>query len=99
LTSNTTSIGELSGTLAPSEPEALWTAKEAAGYLQVHHRTVIRKAKAGMIPSLRIGRCWRFVPEELRRWARAQSSNGVKLSPVPQAKGGTDAGRTPKRMD
>jgi len=65
----------------PSE-DFLWTARQAAAFLQVHERTVIRRAAAGEIPAFRIGSCWRFVPEELHRWAREQSSKS-RLSPSP----------------
>jgi len=75
-------IAQQEATAAPSEQSCLWTAKEAAKFLQVHDRTVTRKAKVGEIPGFQIGRCWRFVPEDLRRWAREQSSKS-QLSPRP----------------
>jgi excisionase family DNA binding protein len=54
--------------------QAIWNSKQAAAYLQIHERTLIRKAKAREIPGFRIGTCWRFHPEVLRRWAMEQSS-------------------------
>jgi excisionase family DNA binding protein len=63
---------------------AVWNSKQAARYLQVHERTLIRMAKAGEIPGFRIGRCWRFHPELLQRWAVQESSNSSTLTGSPQ---------------
>ncbi|MBF4613734.1 helix-turn-helix domain-containing protein [Curtobacterium sp. VKM Ac-1376] len=42
--------------------EALVDAHEMARILGVSYETVIRYARAGDIPSLRMGRLWRFQP-------------------------------------
>ena len=41
------------------------TVSEVAQYLRVNPQTVYRKAKAGELPALRIGRAIRFRKEEL----------------------------------
>ena len=41
------------------------TVSEVARYLRVNPQTVYRKAKAGELPALRIGRAIRFRKEEL----------------------------------
>lgn len=45
--------------------EALVDAHEMARILGVSYETVIRYARAGDIPSLRVGKLWRFVPTQV----------------------------------
>ncbi len=49
----------------------LMTVSEVADYLRLNPQTVYRKAKAGELPALRIGRAIRFHRAELEQWLRA----------------------------
>ena len=57
------------------------TVSEVAVYLRVNPQTVYRKAKAGELPPLRIGRAIRFRRTELDEWMKMVSlgSREVKV--------------------
>lgn len=57
---------------APVAFEPLLDACEAGSLLKIHEKSVIRRARAGEIPAMRIGRLWRFRASELDAWLRAQ---------------------------
>jgi excisionase family DNA binding protein len=42
--------------------------KELAEYLKLHHITICKLAKEGKIPSIRVGRVWRFDKEQIDEW-------------------------------
>ena len=46
------------------------TVTEVAEYLRVNPQTVYRKAKAGELPAVRIGRAIRFRKAELDEWMK-----------------------------
>jgi len=46
------------------------TADELARMLTVSRITIFKQAKAGRIPSFRIGTCVRFDPKSVARWLR-----------------------------
>ena len=46
------------------------TADELASMLTVSRITIFKQAKAGRIPSFRIGTCVRFDPTSVARWPR-----------------------------
>jgi excisionase family DNA binding protein len=48
------------------------TANELSKILAVSHVTIFKQAKAGRIPSFRIGTCVRFDPRAVANWLRAQ---------------------------
>jgi excisionase family DNA binding protein len=48
------------------------TANELADILNVSRITIFKHAKAGRIPSFRIGACVRFDPRSVANWLRAQ---------------------------
>lgn len=48
-------------------PEIM-TTRETAKYLKLHEITVCKHASEGKIPSLRIGRLWRFDKEAIDKW-------------------------------
>ena len=54
------------------------TVSEVAVYLRVNPQTVYRKAKAGELPAVRIGRAIRFRKSELDDWMKmaVQPSTG-----------------------
>jgi excisionase family DNA binding protein len=47
---------------------SVWTSDEAAQYLRIHPRTLTRMAQRGEIPSIQIGRLWRFRRTDLDDW-------------------------------
>ena len=49
----------------------IMTVTEVAEYLRVNPQTVYRKAKAGELPAVRIGRAIRFWRQELEDWLRS----------------------------
>ena len=54
------------------------TVSEVAEYLRVNPQTVYRKAKAGAMPALRIGRAIRFRKTELDDWLKG-TTTGTRL--------------------
>jgi len=52
--------------------ERALTASELAGLLAVSRVTIFKQAKAGRIPSFRIGTCVRFDPRAVARWLRTR---------------------------
>ena len=46
------------------------TAQELSSLLQVAPKTIYRLAKAGRIPSFKIGNALRFDPKQMARWLR-----------------------------
>ncbi len=56
-------------------PTEVMTVNEVAQYLRVNPQTVYRKAKAGELPAVRIGRAIRFRRAELEGWLKSLSSN------------------------
>ena len=48
------------------------TADDLARLLSVSRITIFKQAKAGRIPSFRIGTCVRFDPQAVAKWLRAQ---------------------------
>lgn len=53
-------------------PEVM-TAEQVAEYLQINKQTVYRRARAGEIPSIRIGKVLRFKKEVIDGWLRLSS--------------------------
>ena len=62
------------------------TVSEVAEYLRVNPQTVYRKAKAGELPAVRIGRAIRFRRSELDAWLKGLGSSnsltGKEFTPV-----------------
>jgi excisionase family DNA binding protein len=52
--------------------EALLTPAEAGAYLRIHQKTVIRLAREGELPGLRLGKHHRFRMSDLVAWAAAK---------------------------
>jgi excisionase family DNA binding protein len=63
----------------PFEP--LLDTQEAAALLQIHPKTLQKMARAGTVPSHRIGDLWRFRASELDRWVRAGVNSKPPLVP------------------
>ena len=56
----------------------IMTVEQVAKYLNMVPDTIYRKARAGKIPAVKMGKCWRFPKETLDRWLndRAMEFNG-----------------------
>jgi excisionase family DNA binding protein len=50
----------------------LMTIAETARYLNLHPMTVYELAQQEKVPAIKIGRAWRFKPEDLEAWLRTQ---------------------------
>jgi excisionase family DNA binding protein len=50
----------------PFEP--LWHPRDAATYLGLHEKTVIKMARLRQLPALRLGKHWRFRIADLAAW-------------------------------
>jgi excisionase family DNA binding protein len=50
-----------------------FNASEAADFLHAHVETVRRLARKGEIPSFKIGKDWRFLKEDLIKWAQSKA--------------------------
>ncbi|MGA2593632.1 MAG: helix-turn-helix domain-containing protein [Bryobacteraceae bacterium] len=61
--------------------EPLLDTQEAAMLLQVHPKTLQKMARAGRVPSHRIGDLWRFRASELDRWLRMGVNSKLPLVP------------------
>jgi excisionase family DNA binding protein len=46
----------------------IMTTRELAKYLRLHQITICKLSKEGKIPSIRIGRVWRFDKEVVDEW-------------------------------
>ena len=55
----------------------LLTPDEVAGGLQCSTKTVLKLARAGILPSIRVGDLWRFDPDAIRRWIESSSSQAA----------------------
>jgi len=52
-----------------SQPDQVWDCQQAARFLHIHPKTVVRLARGGQLPSFRIGNRWRFRASDLDDWA------------------------------
>ena len=57
--------------------EELMTTGEIAKYLKLRRETIIRKAKGGEIPAIKIGRQFRFDKEQINRWLSKNLTGGM----------------------
>jgi excisionase family DNA binding protein len=57
---------------APFEP--LLTAEEAACHLRIHVKTLLRLAREGVAPGIRMGKYWRFRLSSLDLWVAQQQT-------------------------
>lgn len=56
------------------ETESLWTVEEVAQYLRLETETIRNMARERKLPSMKLGRVWRFRPDLVKEWVVAQSS-------------------------
>jgi excisionase family DNA binding protein len=52
--------------------QRLWTPADAASYLGLHEKTVIRMARLMQFPAIRLGKHWRFRATDVVAWAAGQ---------------------------
>ncbi len=55
--------------------ENLMTIDEVASFLRVSHKTVRRLIIRGEMPTIRIGKSYRFMRSEIVRWAQTGGTN------------------------
>lgn len=53
--------------------EPLWTIEDAARFLRLNPSTVRAMARQGKIPSIKVGRNWRFQKSSLAEWLAKNS--------------------------
>ncbi len=56
------------------ENEALWDARDVAGFLKVSRSWVYSHTEDGTLPSVRIGGLRRFIPAHIRSFARGETT-------------------------
>lgn len=54
--------------------DELWDVGDVARYLKVSGSTVRERVRAGSIPSKRVGRFIRFIPDDVRQWVESQEA-------------------------
>lgn len=67
-----------------SPDEALWTAKEVATFLKASKSWVYLHAADGTLPSVQIGGLRRFVPEQVRAYARGEPVPAASIIAFPR---------------
>ncbi|GAB4501131.1 MAG: hypothetical protein Fur0035_06720 [Anaerolineales bacterium] len=69
--------------IQPDVTEPLWTVEDVALYLRLNPETVRQMARSGRIPSLKVGRAWRFRATQVKTWLGAQGlSSSSSLLPL-----------------
>jgi len=75
------------------------TVKEAAEYLQVHPMTARRMARDGVIPGRKVGKNWRFDPDQLRDYVCGEDPPEEKewhLEEIQKLESGSETGTSTK---
>ncbi len=66
--------------------DKLLTVDEVAEYLRLNRETVLRKARKGEIPAIKIGyRSYRFYKEQIDEWLKAKTETSGKETNAKQA--------------
>jgi excisionase family DNA binding protein len=60
--------------------EPLMTPADAAAHLRIHVKSVIRLARNGALPGLRLGKHWRFRYSELAAWEAEKLQAPLRLN-------------------
>jgi len=58
--------------------------KEAAAFLRCHPEELRRRAKAGIVPGAKVGRCWVFLEDDLAGYLRSlypQRRQALQVTP------------------
>jgi excisionase family DNA binding protein len=59
--------------------EQLWSAPQAAAFLNIGRNAIYEMAKTGELPNIRIGSRIRFIPAELRGWVARQRASTAEV--------------------
>lgn len=65
--------------------------KTAAGFLGLHPDTLRERAASGIIPGAKIGRAWRFLPEDLRAYFESKKPKPCRSTNAKTSGGSTYA--------
>jgi excisionase family DNA binding protein len=76
----------------------IWNSVEAAEYLRIHPRTLKRMARNGEIPSIQIGRLWRFRQSDLDAWLTRKVNSGPLCHAASTVGDDDEACTLPKRQ-
>ena len=57
----------------------LWSLQDAATYLHVAEKTVMRMIRREELPAVRVGSQWRVIPEQLTQWLTSRGSRAQSL--------------------
>jgi excisionase family DNA binding protein len=57
---------DMKQTIRATLTEPLWTVADVAEYLRLKPETVRMKARAKTLPAIKVGRVWRFRPDEIK---------------------------------
>ncbi len=57
----------------------LWTAEKVADKLEVNESWVLKEARAGRLPSVKVGHYVRFIPESIFEWVKAKERNALPV--------------------
>ena len=74
---------------------SMMTTREVAAYLKLHKFTIWKYASGGVIPSLRIGRIWRFDKDKIDEWI--SSGTGAQKEERISSNGKQRTARSKKR--
>lgn len=66
-----------------ADHEGLWDAKDVQAYLKVSRSWVYLHAEAGTLPSVKIGGLRRFMPGQIRAFARGETTQAAAILPFP----------------
>jgi excisionase family DNA binding protein len=58
------------------------TPKDLAERWQISERQITKMARKGILPGVRIGKLWRFRPEEIGAWERNQSVDTEEVDQI-----------------
>jgi excisionase family DNA binding protein len=57
---------QTSKTILQDQTKPLWTVVDVASYLRLHPETVRAMARDGRIPSVKVGKTWRFYSDQIK---------------------------------
>jgi hypothetical protein len=65
--------------------EPLLDSREASRYLRIHYKTLEAKARLGLVPAMKEGKCWLFrlslLSEDVDRRLKSNLTNHAALAP------------------
>jgi excisionase family DNA binding protein len=64
---------------SPNSFAPLWTPSDVGAYLGLHEKTIIKMARLGQLPALRLGKHWRFRAVDVVSWTAAQVQSTCQL--------------------